>query len=226
MPSINMIAARREEKRRGERNLRKLLYGIAGESGAVALLAVVLVGRIVVMQGQVGELSDKVAKLQPRVTLIQQLQNQTAALVPKVQTLDGAKSDTLFWYGGFYAVTTSLPAQTWLTALGTGTAAGGGTAPLPGASSGADPTLNISGVAMSQAAVGAAMLKMNQSHSLDHVDLAFVQQQKIGDVDAVSFQMTVHLKPEAASIAPAAKDAKTANAKTADTKGATHDANS
>ena len=216
-----MIAARREEKRRGERNLRKLLYGIAGESGAVALLAVVLVGRIVVMQGQVGDLSDKIAKLQPRVTLIQQLQNQTAALVPKVQTLDGAKADTLFWYGGFYAVTTSLPAQAWLTALGTGTAAGGGAAPTPGASSGADPTLNISGVAMSQAAVGAAMLKMNQSQALDHVDLAFVQQQKIGDVDAVGFQMTVHLKPEAASIAPAAKDTKTADA-----KGATHVANS
>lgn len=216
-----MIAARREEKRRGERNSRKLLYGIAGESGAVALLAVVLIGRIVVMQGQVGELNDKAAKLQPRVTLIQQLQNQTAALVPKVQTLDGAKADTLFWYGGFYAVTTSLPAQTWLTALGTGTAAGGATAPTPGASSGEDPTLNISGVAMSQAAVGEAMLKMNQSHALDHVDLAFVQQQKIGDKDAVGFQMTVHLKPEAATVTAASKDAKTATA-----KGATHDANS
>lgn len=226
MPSINMIAARREEKRRGERNLRKLLYGIAGESGAVALLAVVLVGRIVVMQGQVGDLNDKVAKLQPRVTLIQQLQNQTAALVPKVQTLDGAKADTLFWYGGFYAVTTSLPAQTWLTALGTGTAAGGAAAPTPGASSGEDPTLNISGVAMSQAAVGEAMLKMNQSQALDHVDLAFVQQQKIGDVDAVGFQMTVHLRPEAGTITAAPKDATSKDAKTANAKGASHDANS
>lgn len=225
MPSINMIAARREEKRRGERNSRKLLYGIVGESGAVAVLAVVLVGRIVVMQGQVGELNNKVAKLKPRVTLIQQLQNQTAALVPKVQTLDGAKADTLFWYGGFYAVTTSLPAQTWLTALGTGTAPSA-TAPTPGASSGADPTLNIAGVAMSQAAVGQAMLKMNQSHALDHVDLAFVQQQKIGTTDAVGFQMTVHLRPEAATVTAASKDANSKDAKTANAKGASHDANS
>lgn len=225
MPSINLIAARREAKRRGERNLRKLLYGIAGESGAVALLAVVLVGRIVVMQGQVGELSDKVAKLKPRVTLIQQLQSQTETLVPKVETLDGAKADTLFWYGGFYAVTTSLPAQTWLTSLGTGAAASG-TAPTPGASSGDDPTLSVTGVAMSQAAVGQAMLKMNQSQALDHVDLAFVQQQKLGDADAVGFQMTVHLKPEAASVTAKAKDAKTASAKSGDAKGATHDANS
>ena len=41
------------------------------------------------------------------------------------------------------------------------------------------------------------MLRMNQAQSLDHVDLAFVQAQKLGATDAVSFQMTVHLKPEA-----------------------------
>ena len=58
--------------------------------------------------------------MQPSVTKIQQLQSQTAALMPKVQTLDGAKADTLFWYKNFYAVTTSLPPKTWLTSLGTG----------------------------------------------------------------------------------------------------------
>ena len=222
MPSINMIAVRREEKRRAERTLRKLLYGIAGEVGTVVMVAFVLAGRILVTQGQVSDLSDKIAKLKPGVTRIQQLEGQTAALVPKVQTLDGAKADTMFWYGGFYAVTTSLPAQTWLTSLGTGSAsAATALAPTPGAASGEDPTLSVSGVAMSQAAVGAAMLKMNQSQALDHVDLAFVQQQKLGDAEAVSFQMTVHLKPEAASLAPASKDAKTATA-----KGDTHDANS
>lgn len=226
MPSINMIAVRREEKRRGERTIRKLLYGVAGEIGAVVLLAFVLVGRILVAQGQVGDLSDKLAKLQPRVTRIQQLQNQTAALVPKVQTLDGAKADTLFWYGGFYAVTTSLPAQTWLTSLGTGSASGAAAAPAPGASSGDDPTLSLSGIAMSQAEVGAAMLKMNQSPALDHVDLAFVQQQKVGAADAVGFQMTVHLKPETAPDTAQPSSSKTAEAKTAEAKGVPHGANS
>lgn len=225
MPSINMIATRREEKRRGERTLRKLLYGIAGEIGVVILVAFVLVGRILVTQGQVSDLSEKLAKLKPRVALIQQLQSQTDALVPKVQTLDGAKADTLFWYGGFYAVTTSLPAQTWLTSLGTASTPSADAAPTPGAASGGDPTLSVSGVAMSQDAVGTAMLKMNQSQALDHVDLAFVQQQKLGDANAVSFQMTVHLKPEAASVTAQTKDAKK-DTQTADAKGATHVANS
>ena len=205
MPSINMIAVRREDKRRQENNIRKLLYSILGEVGVVVLLAFVLTARILVTTGRIGDLNDQLRKLQPRVTQIQNLQAQTAEMMPKVQTLDGAKSDTLFWYKNFYAVTASLPPQTWLTSLGTGS--GPQAAPVagaaPGTASGEDPTLSLSGVAMSQATVGETMLRMNQAPSLDHVDLAFVQQQKIGDADAVSFQMTVHLKPEAAASQPA-----------------------
>ena len=144
---------------------------------------------------------------------IQSLQAQTVALQPKVDTLDGAKADTLFWYDNFYTITDSLPAKTWLTSLGTGAGTGASTTPTPGSNCGTDPTLNLSGIAMSEAMVGQSMLRMNQSPRLDHVDLSFVQTQKIGKADAVSFQMTVHLKPEAAPATHAGKDA----AKVADT---------
>jgi len=199
-----MIAVRREDKRRQEQNIRKLLYSILGEIGVVVLLAFVMGGRIFVTTGRINDLSDQLRKLQPKVTQIQQLQSQTAELTPKVDTLDGAKADTLFWYKNFYAVTASLPPQTWLTSLGTGS--GSSQAPVnaaPGASSGTDPTLSLAGVAMSQATVGETMLRMNAAPTLDHVDLAFVQQQKIGAANAVSFQMTVHLKPEVDASVPA-----------------------
>ena len=224
MPSINMIAVRREEKRRREQNIRKLLYAILGEAALVATVALVMTARILVTQSEINSLADRLAKLQPSVLKIQQLQSQTAALMPKVETLDGAKADTLFWYNNFYAVTTSLPPQAWLTSLGTGTAApqAAGQAATPGTASGDDPTLNISGVAMSQAKVGETMLRMNQSPSLDHVDLSFVQQQKIGPSDAVSFQMTVHLKPETAPVKAGSKG----DVKTADMKGADNGAKS
>ncbi len=215
MPSINMIAVRREDKRRQEQNIRKLLYAILGEVGLVVAVAFFLTARILVTQNEINKLSDRVNALQPSVTKIQQLQTQTAALMPKVQTLDGAKADTLFWYKNFYAVTTSLPPKTWLTSLATGAATGTGTA-TPGAAGAGDPTLNLVGIAMSQAVVGETMLRMNQAPSLDHVDLAFVQQQKIGTADAVGFQMTVHLKPEAGTAQPAAKG----STKTAEAKGA------
>ncbi len=221
MPSINMIAVRREEKRRQELNIRKLLCGIGCEIGLVALVATVITARILVTQGEVNDLSARLAKLQPQVVRIQDLQSQTAALVPKVETLDGAKSDTLFWYKSFGAVTDSLAPQAWLTSMatGSGTAAAVESA-APGAASGGDPTLNVAGMAMSQAEVGETMLHMNQSPSLDHVDLAFVQQQKVGEADAVAFQMTVHLKPEAGAAKPADK----AGVKTAEAKGMTRGA--
>ncbi len=232
MPSINMITLRRAEKRRREQNARKLLYAIAGEVGAVVLLASVLTARILVTQSHINDLSGQLLKLKPQVAQIQALQAQTAALQPKVDTLDGAKADTLFWYNNFYAVTASLPPKTWLTSLGTGTSAAGAGA-APGAAAGTDPTLSIAGVAMTQAAVGQSMLQMNNSPGLDHVDLSFVQAQKIGAVDAVSFQMTVHLKPQPAAAAPAGKDGKTgakvaaaqasvSQASVAQTQGAAH----
>ena len=191
MPSINMIALRREEKRQQEQNARKLLYSIAGEVGVVLAVASVMTARILVTQSHISDLSDRLAKLKPQVAQIQSLQAQTAALQPKVDTLDGAKADTLFWYDSFYAVTDSLPAKTWLTSLGTSAAAG----TAPGTAAGTDPTLNLSGVAMSNAAVGQSMLRMNRSPRLDHVDLSFVQS-----------QMTVHLKPEAAPAADPSKN--------------------
>ena len=205
MPSINMIALRREEKRRQEKNARKLLYSIAGEIGVVTAVAFVLAARIVVTQGHISDMSDQLAKLKPQVAQIQALQAQTATLQPKVDTLDGAKADTLFWYNNFYAVTDSLPPKTWLLSLGTGSGGQGqAAAATPGSASGTDPILNLSGIALSQATVGQSMLRMNQSPRLDHVDLSFVQSQKVGTKDAVAFQMTVHLKPEAGA-APTTK---------------------
>ncbi len=209
MPSINMIAQRREEKRHQEQNARKLLYSIAGEVGVVVAVAFVLTARILVTENHIGDLSDQLAKLKPQVAQIQALQAQTAALQPKVDTLDGAKADTLFWYDNFYAVTASLPAKTWLTSLGSASAAA--TAAAPGTAGGDDPTLNISGVALSEANVGESMLRMNQSPRLDHVELSFVQAQKIGTTNAVSFQMTVHLKPQTPPAKPG-KEAKVAGA--------------
>lgn len=219
MPSINMIALRREEKRQQEQNARKLLYSIAGEVAVVLAVASVMTARILVTEGHISDLSNRLAKLKPQVAQIQSLQAQTAALQPKVTTLDGAKADTLFWYNNFYAVTDSLPAKTWLTSLGTSAGAAGA---APGTAAGTDPTLNIAGVAMSSAAVGQSMLRMNQSPRLDHVDLSFVQSQKIGAADAVSFQMTVHLKPEAAPADPSKNSAGASRVADAPAGGAAH----
>lgn len=198
MPSINMIAARRAEKRRQEQNIRKLLYGISAEVACVVLALGALSLREMNMRGHISELNAQIQNLQPKVNKIQDLQKQMAELQPKVKTLDGAKADTMFWYSNLYAITASLPDKTWLTSLGL---AGGGGTPgtvgAPGSAAGTDPTISLAGVSLDQAHVGEAMLRMNQAPGLDHVDLSQAQQGKTGEADTVSFQMTVHLKPEA-----------------------------
>ena len=186
-----MIAGRRAEKRRQEQNIRKLIYGISAEIGCVVLAVSFLTVRTVSLHSHLQDLSAQIQSLEPKVNKIQQLQDASAALQPKVKTLDGAKADTLFWYSNLYAIANSLPEKTWLTSLG---ATGGGGA--PGSAAGADPTVSLAGVTLNQSLVGEAMLRMNQSPGMDHVELAFVQQQKTGDTDTVSFQMTAHLKPE------------------------------
>lgn len=196
MPSINMIAGRRAEKIRREKNLKNIVYAILAESGAVMLCLGVLTIRLGAVTAEIAELNGKMQTLQPKVNQIQKLQQETAKLMPKVQTLDGAKQDTLFWYDSIYAVAGSLPPKTWLTNLATSGATADKVA--PGQVSGTDPTINISGVATSHATVGDAMLRMNQAPELDHVDLAFDQAQKVGTIDTVAFQMVIHLKPEPA----------------------------
>jgi len=196
MPSINMIASRRADKLRRENNLRNTVYAIIAEIGVVVLVLSFLSIRLAAITAHISELDGQIVKLQPTVTQIQKLQTETARLMPKVLTLDGAKKDTLFWYNNIFAVANSLPAKTWLTAMSSAIPPAG-TTPVPGSGAGTDPTLNVTGIATSHAAVGDTMLRMNQQPGLDHVDLAFDQAQKLGKIDTVAFQMTIHLKPEA-----------------------------
>ena len=60
MPSINMIAARRAEKRRQEQNIRKLAYGILAEVGVVVVAAGVLGTAFVRLNDRSADLSDQI----------------------------------------------------------------------------------------------------------------------------------------------------------------------
>ena len=208
MPSINMIAARRAEKARRLQTLKRLVYGLGAEALCLVLAVSVLSVRASMIQGRIGDLNAQLQKLGPQVNQINKLEAQTAALQPKVDTLDGAKADTLFWYAGLSSITRSLPQTAWLTSLQGGAASG---APPPAAgtdpgSAGTDPTVSIAGVTLTQSMVGETMLRMNSAPGLDHVDLAFVQGQKTGNTDTVSFQMTVHLTPQPSALAANKKD--------------------
>lgn len=194
MPSINMIAARRAEKRRQERNTQKLVYGILAEFGVVLIVTSVMIARIVATHNHIADLDDQIKSLQTKVDEIQELQTETAALQPKVNALTQAKTGTLYWYTAFDNLASSLGNDAWLSNIG-------GT----GNPMATDPSglakLNVSGSARNQLAVGAAMLRMNAYPAIGQVTLNSVTQNSDPQHPLVSFQLVIQLKP-----APAAPD--------------------
>ena len=192
MPSINMIAARRAEKRRQEKNTQKLIYGILGEFGTVLIISSFMVAHLVQTHNRVAVLDDQIKVLQTKVDEIQRLQDETAALEPKVAALAQAKKDTLYWYTAFNNISSSLPNGTWLTSMGSA-----GNASSDGDAGG---KLNLSGLASSQFVVGETMLRMNTFPTIGSVTLNNVAQSTYGTRPVVNFQMVVQLKPAAATV--------------------------
>jgi len=198
MPSINMIAARRADKRRLESNRQKLFYVILGELGLVMVVVSWMLVRLVGTQIQSAELSDKLNRLKDRVAEIQSLQDAITALQPKVSALNESSSDTMFWYGALQNVTASLPTTAWLTSV---SSAGDPGVRAPAGAPGAAPTasaakLNIQGQAASQFDVGSAMLRLNCYPNIDQVKLHQVTQSAAGP-SGVNFDMEVQIKPQA-----------------------------
>jgi Tfp pilus assembly protein PilN len=196
MPSINMIATRREEKRRFQQYTHKLVYAIIAEIGVVVLLLSFMVVRLVEVKGQITDLEGQIGGLQPKVNQIQSLEAQTAALKPKVGTLNGARNNTLYWYTALQTVVASLPEKSWLTSIAT---TGDPTPPpaTPAASSAAKPTApTLPGAALNFA--GIAMLKMNQFQNISSVTLSYINSAagpQGGGNSGMSFSMNVDLKP-------------------------------
>jgi Tfp pilus assembly protein PilN len=203
MPSINMIAARRAEKRRMEQKTKGIIYCILAEGGLFLVALSFMVLQLITTQGQAGDLKYKIAKLKTQVDQIQALQQQTAELQPKLTALNSARDNTLYWYTALQNTTSSLSTTSWLSSISTSGDPSGALPPGAPATAVAPPaTLLIAGSSISQADVGLTMLRMNQFPQFDHVMLNFVQQQdalnapKTG-INPVQFQMAIQLHPTA-----------------------------
>ncbi len=212
MPSINLIASHREEKRRFEQHVRRLAYAVAAEVGVILLVTSVLELRLTTVKGQIQQLDGQIAKLEPKVNDIVKLQADTVALQPEVTTLDEARNNTLYWYTALQSVVSCLPQKAWLTSINTS----GDPTPPPTASTSASassdakpavaapattpPTLSVAGMAADSNDVGTAMVKMNQYANIASVTLGSLQQSGAPNTQAMSmmFNLTINLKPNTA----------------------------
>jgi Tfp pilus assembly protein PilN len=209
MPNINLIAARREEKKRLERITRQLFFGFAASVGVLFLLGTYLAASRLTLAADLADANAKMQKLQPTLDRIAEVEKQTQELRPKVDTLQTAKMETLRWRSIFTVISQSIPSSTWISSL---------------SSTGGDVgTVTLNGTASSQTLVGDTMSRLNSHPVFDKIDLSFTNTAGNPNdlVQTVNFQIIGHLRSTVQKKEEPKKDAKGANqtaSTTSDTK--------
>jgi Tfp pilus assembly protein PilN len=186
MPSINMIAPRRTEKKRLETNVRRLLLAILVEVVIILGVSGLMITRIYATNVRISDLEFQRTKLQPTVRRIEYYDKATKELKPKLDTLTNAKADTLRWCRVMDSVSMSLPNKTWLTRI---------TANPVTDPNATELVLSINGVSVSQELIGETMLRMHDNVTdFDRVDLNFTQKTLIGATPAFEFEFAAGIK--------------------------------
>jgi Tfp pilus assembly protein PilN len=184
MPNINLIAARREEKKKLERLTRQLFFGLTGSIGVLVALGLYLTAKELAMSGELREAEARMQTLQPKLDRIKQIETDQVTLKPKVQTLQDARTDTLRWRAVLQAVSQSIPGDTWLSGLST-------------TGNSEDTSINLSGISASQTMVGETMLRLGVHPLFDHVELKYTQTAPVttqDPVQRVAFEIVAHLR--------------------------------
>lgn len=202
MPSINMIATRRAERKKLERQVRM---------AALAVLSLVVVGfalmsfmtaRIYATERAIDKLDEQLASIQPTVKQIAEYEGETKKLQPRLQLLADSREKTLLWYSVMQNLSRSMPDKTWLTNISTvksaenqrsAPAASSSGGPVAAAAAAPKVNLKLRGTSVSQMMVGEAMLRLNRWPEFQQVDLAYTQQGGNPEVETIEFEINAQL---------------------------------
>ena len=180
MPSINMIAPKRTEKKRLESNLGRLIIVILVEVLSIAFVAGFLITQTYGTRSNIDGLQMQLAKLQPDVHQIEQYEKAIQSIKPKLETLNRAKSDTLRWCRIMDDLSSSMPSDTWLVRVSC--------PPLQPTST--EMLVNLNGVSTNQNNVGEAMLRMHDiARDFNRIDLQYTKKATVGLRTAVEFEI-------------------------------------
>lgn len=185
MPSINMIAPRRAEKRKLERDIRRLVIVILAEFICAIGLAGWLTARLVSTNTRIGDLDVQLTRLRPIVAEIEGYERATSKLKPKLELLNEAKARTMRWYNVLDALTCSLPQSTYLTRIATKQESGRQNQAL---------TVTLSGITVSQALIGETMLRLSNVPDFESVDLVYSQPTSVSGAQAILFELGASMK--------------------------------
>jgi len=191
MPSINMIAPRRSEKMRLQRDIRRLVMVIIAEIVCAVCLGGWMCTMLWSTQIHVMSLDSQLDKLQPVVKQIEDFESATNKLTPKLELLNHAKNQTMCWYNTLDKLTQSLPEATYLTRIST-------TSSAATADKQQETTVLLSGVSSAQSRVGETMMRLQAIPDFANVDLSFTRKSG-GKGTGIEFEIDASMKSEKAS---------------------------
>lgn len=182
MPNINLVAARREEKRQITTLTRQLFMGLIG-SGVLLFGAIAGWGLVLSAQGsELKALDVKLAELQPKIDRIAQRNKDIAELKPKVETLDNARLSTLRWRAFMDVLAEGTPSYVYYTSVTTS----------------GDASVSLKGIAPSNAIVGetAMRLSKNGNSMFEAAEILQVSNSSAPEdpVQKVTFDMNLFLR--------------------------------
>lgn len=182
---INLIAARRAERRRKELIRGALTRGMVFVAVATLFAMAFMSVSMQITRNRIADVDQQTAMLQDTVHQVERLQASMAAIQPRVATLLRAQNAINRWRSVLQEVSTSLAPDTWITSFAS--------RPAP------DQGFTITGQTKSQALVGRTMLNMNQQQSIQSVTLAYTQSNANKNnplmPSVVSFEMAGALHP-------------------------------
>jgi Tfp pilus assembly protein PilN len=192
MPSINMIATRRSEKKRFERNMRRLMAVVLAEVVVGLVLGGWFTARIIGTRDRINNMDVQLQKLRPTVKKIEDYEAETGKMRPKLELLETAKGRTLRWYNMLAEMSSVLPSQTWITKL---ESVDPGVQQGQPSENGAS-TVNITGVAPNHNQVGDTMLRLNSYPDFEKVDLTYTSTEMVGKQQATGFSISIAMKKD------------------------------
>lgn len=198
MPSINMIAARRAERKKLEKRIRFLVLIILFEIFLAVGFFGFMTARICSASRVLANLNEDLEVLKPKISEIKHYQSEIEKLKPRLDLLADSREQTLLWYSLLHGVSRSMAPKTWLSSLRVSLPEG----PSPAAQETSDAakpramTVNLKGVSTSQGLIGETMLRLNQCPEIDKVNLNFTQKGAASLEEAIEFELVAELKAD------------------------------
>ena len=169
MPNVNLIAARREEKKKLERVASQLFIGLGASVGCLLLLASFMGARHLAMNSELAGADQRMLKIQPTLDEIARIEKERNDLLPKVEQLEAAKAQTLRWQAVFLALSKATPANTWLSQVSS--------------TEGDSPTVTIQGQTDNEHLASAIVLALQHESVFQSVDLKGINSVSVSQTD-------------------------------------------